>query len=34
VGGALSLANQVVKETLATTAGVGTLAGTGATIGG
>jgi hypothetical protein len=34
VGGALSLANQVVKETLATTAGVGTLAGTGSTIGG
>lgn len=34
VGGALSLANQVVKETMATIAGVGTLAATGATIGG
>jgi hypothetical protein len=34
VGGALSLANQVIKETMATTAGVGTLSATGATIGG
>jgi hypothetical protein len=34
LGGALSLANQLVKETMATTAGAGTLAATGATIGG
>jgi hypothetical protein len=34
VGGALSLANHVTKEVLATRAGIGTLAATGATIGG
>jgi hypothetical protein len=33
VGGALSLANQVTKEVLATIAGAGTLAATGATVG-
>jgi hypothetical protein len=34
VGGALSLANQVTKEVMATIAGVGTLAATGASVGG
>jgi len=34
VGGALSLAHQVAKETMATIAGAGTLAATGATVGG
>jgi hypothetical protein len=34
VGGALSLANQVIKETMATIGGAGTLTSTGATIGG
>jgi hypothetical protein len=34
VGGALSLASQVAKEVLATSAGVGTLAATGAAVGG
>jgi hypothetical protein len=34
VGGALSLVNQIAKETLATSAGVGTLAATGAAPGG
>jgi hypothetical protein len=33
-GGALSLANHVVKETMASIAGVGTLSSTGATVGG
>ncbi len=34
VGGALSLANHLVKEAMATIAGAGTLAATGASLGG